>query len=181
MNPSRAIRGAVLTVLIAGGLGSNVSRAAALGSGNPPSSLEPTARSVPLRIKHRHVAIRECGSHQSRACSGREVDAETATTVRLERVGVGVMNTALVRDRGVTQVVFPHHVGPQEQVIQLPPGDWLIDWDGAHSIGHLHVEPGAQPLVSLQTWTGRCQVRDKTCELDSARTRRMFALDDASR
>lgn len=179
MNPSSALRGAGFFALIAGILGPNASRAAALGNGNkPPSSLEPPAQSVPLRVNHRHIAIRECNSHKAPICSGQEVEADTATTLRLERVGV--MNAALAQGRAVAQVTFPHHVGPQEQVIELAPGEWLIDWRGASGLGHLHVAVGAQPQVSLQTSTGRCQMLNRTCRLDSARSRRMLVRDDAS-
>jgi hypothetical protein len=179
MNPSNVLRGAGLLALIAGILGPDVSRAAALGSGSkPPSSLEPPAQSVPLRINHRHLAIRECGPHKAQVCSGQEVDADTGTTLRLERVGV--MNAALVRGGAVAQVTFPHHVGPQEQVIELAPGDWLVDWRGANGIDHLHVATGARPQVSLQTWTGHCQIQDQTCRLDSTRSRRMVVRDDTT-
>jgi hypothetical protein len=180
MNPSSALRGAGLLALIAAILGPDVSSAAALGNNanKPPSSLEPAAKSVPLRISHRHLAIRECGVRKGQVCAGQEVDADTSTTVRLERVGV--MNAALVRGGAVAQVTFPHHVGPQEQMIELAPGDWLIDWRGASGIGHLHVAAGAQPQVTLQTWTGHCQIQDQTCRLDATRSRRLVVRDDAT-
>jgi hypothetical protein len=111
-------------------------------------------------------------------CAGPEVDADTATTLRLERIGV--MNASLVRDGAVAQVTFPHHVGPQEQMIELSPGDWLIDWRGAKGIGHLHVAAGSRPEVSLQTSTGRCQVQQLSCRLDSTRSRRIVVRDDTA-
>jgi hypothetical protein len=77
------------------------------------------------------------------------------------------------------QLTFPHHVGPQEQTVQLVPGDWLVDWPGAPTIARLHVAAGATPQVSLVTLTGSCVLKEAHCELESKRTRRIAVRDDA--
>jgi hypothetical protein len=143
----------------------------------PPSSLQPSDKAVSVQVTHRHRVVRECiAPAGSKACTGRELDADTATTVRFERVEVAKAN--LFADRGTRQATFPSHVGAQEQTIRLEVGDWLVDWPGAAGIGHLHVAAGAKPRVTLVTSSGRCRLKEQRCELDTARRRQLTVRDD---
>lgn len=138
----------------------------------PPSSIAPPARKVSVRITHRHRAVRECTTSPSPvACVARELDADSATSLRLTRSRLA---TATLESTSQNlQVTFPHHVGLQEQTIELAPGDWLVDWPGAAAIGRLHIAAGATPEVSLATTSGRCRLKEARCELESKRTQQL--------
>jgi len=142
-------------------------------SAAPPSSLQPAAEPVLVRITHRHRLVSKCSlSSAAMACQARELDGDSATTLRLARPGPV---TTTVRNN-VVRVSFPHHVGPQEQTVRLLPGDWLVDWPGAATIGRLHVATGASPGVALTTATGVCRLKEKRCELDAKRTQQITVL-----
>jgi len=181
MSPAfRSVAGICLLVWLGSGLLSDPLRAETIRPALlPPSSFEPGDKPVAVRIAHRHRSVREClGLNEPVVCTGREADADTATVVRLTQVGV--VNAGLrPGDKGI-RVGFSHHVGPQEQMVKLAPGDWLIDWPGAPNIGRLHVAAGATPEVSLLTTTGRCRLKENHCELDLKRTRRMTIREDGS-
>jgi hypothetical protein len=170
------LHAAVLSSLLFGMAehGPSLAQTAAL---TPPSSLTPSDKTVAVQLTHRHRAVRECVAPAgTKTCAGRELEADTATTVRFERVEVA--KAKLIADRGMLQVTFPPHVGPQEQTIRLEVGDWLVDWPGAAGIGHLHVVAGAKPRVTLVTSSGRCRFKEQRCELDTARRRQLTVRDD---
>ncbi|HVY25755.1 MAG TPA: hypothetical protein VHB79_04360 [Polyangiaceae bacterium] len=172
-----SLRHAALGCLLCGLAGSTSQGGTGRQALAPPSSLEPPEAPVTVRVTHRHRAVRQCVSlKEPRICTGRELEADTATTVRFERVGVS--SAAMMPDTGTPHVTFPRHVGPQEQSIKLAVGDWLVDWPGAPSIGHLRVAAGAHPLVSLVTSSGRCRFEGERCELDSVRSRQLAVHDD---
>lgn len=174
----RPLKAAAALLFSWGGLFSGALRAETGAVLQPPTSIRPGDTSVSVHVVHRHRAIREClGRQASQPCTGREVDADTATSVRLTRVGVVKATVGSSRDQ--VQVTFPNHVGPQEQAVQLRPGDWIVDWPGAPTIGRLHVAVGATPRVSLTTLTGSCVRKQSRCELDSKRSTRTAVRDDA--
>lgn len=144
----------------------------------PPSSLKPAERIVAVQVTHRHRAVQECLRLNRTLCVGREVDAESATTVRLEPLGIA--RVAVDPDQSAVEVTFPSHVGPQTQTARLAAGDWLVDWAGASALARLHVAPGARPQVALVTSSGSCRLRKQRCELDPKRVRRVVVREDAS-
>jgi hypothetical protein len=132
---------------------------------------------VAVTVVHRHRAIRECAFNASSGvCTGPELDADTATTVRFEPVGVA--KAAPKPSRRFIELSFSRQLGIQERTINLTVGDWLIDWSGAATIARLRVTTAARPSVTLVTSTGRCRVRDGRCQLEEHRVRRIVIRDN---
>lgn len=145
----------------------------------PPSSLKPAEKVVSVQVSHQHRVVHDCAPSPARnICMSREVDGDTATSLRFERTGTA--NVGLDPDGSAVLMTFPHHLGPQEQSIRLAPGDWLVDWAGASGIAHLHVEAGAHPTVTLVTTTGACHLRNRRCELDPTRERQITMRRETS-
>lgn len=130
----------------------------------PPGSIEPRERIAAVRVSHRHRAIVECVRVPQRAsCVGRVAEADTAAVVRFERMGV--VTVGLNPAQGAVRVVFPHQAGPQEQVVSLAVGGWLVDWPESEKLERLEIKPGTRMQVALATTSGACEYKDDTCEL----------------
>jgi hypothetical protein len=139
----------------------------------PPSSLEPPGKTAPVRISHRHRTIRECVHVRvPPSCNGRVSEGDTATTVTFARTGA--TSVSLRPAQAAIKVAFPNRVGPQEQVVVFPVGDWLVDWPGAPRVEQLTVRPGSAPQVALATASGACSLESERCELlEGVRERRI--------
>lgn len=130
----------------------------------PPSSLEPSDKTAPVQVSHRHRAIVECVRVPKKAsCVGRIADGDTAAVVRFERADVTTV--ALDPLRAEPRAVFPHHAGPQEQTIDLPVGEWLVDWLDSQKLERLDIKPGTRTQVALATASGACELKADRCEL----------------
>jgi hypothetical protein len=143
---------------------------------SPPSSLRPAARTAVVRLSHRHRAVRECFRlHAARSCLSNIAEADTATVVELERTSVTA--AMLEPDTRSVRVVFPHHAGPQEQALDLPLGEWVVDWPGADKIERLHVDARSKPRIVLLTVSGACRLRENRCELVPGQLRHVVVSD----
>lgn len=130
----------------------------------PPGSIEPREQVAAVRVSHRHRAIVECIRVPKRAsCVGRVAEADTGAIVRFERTGV--VTVGLTPAQGAVRVVFPHQAGPQEQVVRLAVGPWLVDWPESEKLERLEIKPGTRIQVALATTSGACEYKDETCEL----------------
>lgn len=169
---SRSVRAAAVVGLFAWLFGGLIHPQIVNASLQPPTSLRPIDEAVYVRLSHRHRAVRDCSLVLTPArCVGREVDGDTATTVRLSRAGAA--GAALRTRRDDLQVSLPRHDGPQEQAFKLERGDWLVDWPGSARIARLHVAAGSSPEIALLTTTGSCELKANRCELDKSRKRRI--------
>jgi hypothetical protein len=153
------------------------SRASATGATLPPSSLEPPGKTAPVRVSHRHRVIRECVYVRlPPRCDGRVSEGDTGTEVTFARSGA--TNVSFRPAQAAIKIVFPSRSGPQEQVVVLPVGDWLVDWPGASRVVELEVRPGSNLQVSLATASGACSLKGERCELmDGFRERRIRVLE----
>jgi hypothetical protein len=141
-------------------LGAAARRTAAV----PPSSLQPKAKTAPVRVSHRHRSIVQCArAPQGASCVGRVSDADTAAVVRFERSDV--VATALNPTSGAVRVSFPHRAGPQEQTLDLPVGEWVVDWLGSERIERINVHPETPLHVALASTSGACKLKVDHCEL----------------
>ena len=140
------------------------SSASAMSATLPPSSLEPQGKTAPVRVSHRHRAVRECAYVRvPPRCDGRVAEGDTATEVTFARTGV--TNASFRPAQTAIKIAFPSRVGGQEQVVVLPVGDWLVDWPGAPRVEQLEVRPGSHLLVALTTASGACALKGDRCEL----------------
>jgi hypothetical protein len=153
-----------LLVALATLLGASPGATASYSATKPPSSLDPGSKTAPVQISHRHRAIVECVRVPKKAsCVGRVADGDTAAVVRFERTDVTTV--AFNPLRAEPRAVLPHHAGPQEQTIELPVGEWLVDWLDSQRLERLDVKPGARIQVALATTSGACQLKADHCEL----------------
>lgn len=130
----------------------------------PPSSLRPAAKTQVVRISHRHRAIVECVRvASSPSCVSHVVDADTATRLSLDPIGV--VAASFEPSHGSVPVVFRHQVGPREQQVVLPVGSWLVNWPGASKLERLEVRAGVRTEVALATVSGVCEVKADRCVL----------------
>jgi hypothetical protein len=143
----------------------------------PPGSVEPREKVVAVRVSHRHRAIVECIRVPQRAsCVGRVADADTGAVVRFERMEV--VTVGLKPTQAAVGVVFPHQAGPQEQVVNLPVGGWLVDWPDYEKLERLDLEPGTRSQVALATTSGACEFKDDSCELLPGVRERRIRISD---
>jgi hypothetical protein len=139
----------------------------------PPGSIEPKEKVAAVRVSHRHRAIVQCIRVPQRAtCVGRVAEGDTGVVIRFERMGV--VAVGLNPAQSAVRVVLPHKSGPQEQVVSLAVGAWLVDWPEFERLERLEIKPGSRMQVALATTSGACELKDDTCELrPGARERRL--------
>lgn len=143
----------------------------------PPGSIEPKEKVAAIRVSHRHRAIVECVRVPKQAtCVGRVAEGDTGAVVRFERVGV--VTVGLSPGQGAVRVVFSHQSAPQEQVISLGVGAWLVDWPDSEKLERLDIKPGARMQVALDTTSGACELENDTCELRSGVRERRIRVSD---
>lgn len=143
----------------------------------PPGSIEPKEKVAAVRVSHRHRAIVECVRvPKQAACVGRVAEADTGAVVRFERMGV--VTVGLNPGQGAVRVVFPRQAAPQEQVISLGVGPWLVDWPDSEKLQRLDIKPGARMQVALATTSGACELKNDTCELRPGVRERRIQIHD---
>lgn len=143
----------------------------------PPGSIEPREKVAAVRVSHRHRAIVECIRVPQRAsCVGRVAEGDTGAVVRFERMGV--VTVGLNPAQGAVRVVFPHQSGPQEQVVSLAVGAWLVDWPDSEKLERLDIKPGTRMQVALATTSGACEFKGDTCELLPGVRERRIRISD---
>jgi hypothetical protein len=79
---------------------------------------------------------------------------------------VATLNGAPSRSRRVV-VTFPETNGLQKQTVELPVGEWTIEWPGCREIGRLAISAarGVAPRVALRTTSGSCELSSSRCRL----------------
>jgi hypothetical protein len=145
----------------------------------PPNSFKPAEKKRTLRVSHRHHRVRTCtpgtAASQSR-CAPVLEDADSAASVGFERV----MPPNTTNDDASRSIVvtFPSRIGVQESRLELPLGQWLVDWSGYPSIRRLRITATSSPHISLHTTSGRCELRGNECRKSDEVSRRMRIIDD---
>jgi hypothetical protein len=133
----------------------------------PPSSIEPKVAKQQLIISHVHRRVRACTAIPARnptACAAQLSDTAAGTTLFLEPIAMP--NGAPSRNSRVV-VTFPEANGLQKQTIQLPVGEWTIEWPGCREIGRLVIsaDRATAPRLALRTTTGGCELASSKCRL----------------
>jgi hypothetical protein len=132
----------------------------------PPSSIEPKGSKQQVLISHLHRRVRGCTSIPSKkptSCAPQLSDARAATSVLLEPVPTP--NGPPGRSERIV-VTFPSKKGLQKQTVELPVGEWTIEWPGCREIGRLATSArGVVPRVALRTTSGSCELSANQCQL----------------
>jgi hypothetical protein len=77
-------------------------------------------------------------------------------------------------------VTFPDINGLQKQTIEIPIGEWTIEWPGCRQMGRLGISAarGVAPRVTLRTTTGSCELSSNRCRLLTATTEQHLAVEE---
>ena len=146
----------------------------------PPSSIEPRVAKQQVLFSHVHRRARACISIPSKSptsCAAQLSDASAATSVHLEPVAAP--NGAPSHGRRVV-VTFPELSGPHKQTVDLPVGEWTIEWPGCREIGRLTVSAarGVAARVALRTTSGSCELLSNQCRLVQGTTEQRLTVDE---
>jgi hypothetical protein len=133
----------------------------------PPSSIEPRTAKQQVILSHVHRRVRACTAIPAKsptACAAQLSDTAAGTTLFLEPIAMP--NGAPSRNSRVV-VTFPEGKGLQKQTIQLPVGEWTIEWPGCREMGRLVIsaDRATAPRVALRTTTGGCELSSSKCRL----------------
>jgi hypothetical protein len=146
----------------------------------PPSSIEPRVSKQHVLFSHLHRRVRACTpvpNEGPTSCAPRLSDASAATSVFLEPVATA--NGAPSRNRGVV-VTFADVNGLQKQSVEIPVGEWTIEWPGCREMGRLAISAarGVAPRVALRTTTGSCELSADQCRLHAGATEQRLAIEE---
>lgn len=146
----------------------------------PPSSIEPKVPKQQVLVSHLHRRARACTPIPSRnptACVPLLSDAGTATSVFLEPIAAS--NGAPSRRQHVV-VTFLEMSGLQKQVVELPVGEWTVEWPGCRDIGRLVISAARSvvPRVMLRTTSGGCELSSNQCRLVAGTTEQRLVVED---
>jgi hypothetical protein len=146
----------------------------------PPSSIEPKVAKQQVLFSHVHRRVNSCVSIPSRSptsCAAQLSDASAATSLRLEPVAT--LNGAPSPERRVI-VTFPEVSGPSKQTVELPVGEWTIQWPGYRGIGRLTISAarGVTPRVALRTTSGSCELLSRQCRLVDGTTEQHLIVEE---
>lgn len=145
----------------------------------PPTSMEPTAEAQKVLVSHLHRRVRACAPVPERhpsACARQLGDATAATSVVFEPVTKSVGPSR--RQRVV--VTFPDVAGMQKQTVELPLGEWSVNWPGCRDAPRLNVTPtkAVSPHVLLRTSSGRCELESSRCRLVEAAVEQRSIIEE---
>jgi hypothetical protein len=145
----------------------------------PPSSIEPKNPKQQVIFSHLHRRVRACASIPNKSptsCAPQLSDASAATSVFLEPVAT--LNGAPSRSRRIV-VTFPDISGLYKQTLDLPVGEWTIEWPGCREIGRLAISSAGAvaPRVTLRTTSGSCELSSSQCRLVSGTTEQRLAVE----
>lgn len=146
----------------------------------PPSSIEPKVAKQQVLFSHLHRSVRGCASIPTKnptSCVPQLGEAGAATSLFLEPVAG--LSGAPSRDRRVI-VTFPDMSGLQKQSVDLPAGDWTIEWPGCREIGRLAIAAARSvaPRVALRTTSGSCELASTQCRLLTGTTEQRLIVEE---
>jgi hypothetical protein len=134
---------------------------------SPPSSVAPKVAKQQVVVSHEHRRARACtpvpGKNPT-SCVAQLGPTGAATSVFLEPIAAS--NGAPSRNQRVV-VTFLDVSGIQKQLVELPVGEWTVEWPGCRQIGRLVVSAaqGVAPRVMLRTTSGSCELSSSQCRL----------------
>jgi hypothetical protein len=133
----------------------------------PPSSLGPKATTQEVLISHLHRRVRGCTAIPAKnptACAAQSNDASAGTTLFLEPIAAP--DGAPSRSQRIV-VTFPETNGLQKQTVELPLGEWMIEWPGCRETGRLAISAARSvaPRFTLRTTSGGCELYSSQCRL----------------
>lgn len=145
----------------------------------PPTSIEPSVTKQKVLVSHLHRRVRACTAVPAKhptACAPQLSDGAATTTVSFDPVSTSV--GASRRTRVV--VTFPDSPGLQKQTVDLPLGEWTVNWPGCRDVARLSITAvkDVSPRVVLRTTSGRCELESSRCRLiDTALEQRLTVGD----
>jgi hypothetical protein len=130
----------------------------------PPTSIEPSVTKQKVLVSHLHRRVRACTAVPAKhptACAPQLSDGTATTTVSFDPISTSV--GASRRTRIV--VTFPDSPGLQKQTVELPLGDWTVNWPGCRDVLRLSLTAAkdVSPRVVLRTTSGRCELESSRC------------------
>ena len=145
----------------------------------PPSSIEPKDRQQQVIFSHLHRRVRSCAPVPIRSptsCAPQLSAASAATSVFLEPVATP--NGAPSHGRRVV-VTFPDMSGLHKQTVDLPVGEWTIQWPGCREMGRLIISAARSvaPRVALRTTSGSCELLPSQCRLVKETIEQRLSVD----
>jgi hypothetical protein len=146
----------------------------------PPSSIEPKIAKQVVIVSHLHRRVRACTSIPSKnatSCAPQLGDAEATTRVFL--VPVATPSGAPSRHRRIV-VAFSDMSGVQKQTVELPVGEWTVEWPGCREVGRLVISAarGVVPRIALRTTTGSCELSSAGCRLLAGTTEQRLTVEE---
>ena len=146
----------------------------------PPSSIEPKDQKQQVLFSHLHRRVRSCAPvpiKSPTSCAPQHSDASARTSVFLEPVATP--NGAPSHRRRVV-VTFPDMNGLHKQTVDLPVGEWTIEWPGCREMGRLMISAarGVAPRVALRTMSGSCELLPSQCRLVKETSERRLSVNE---
>jgi hypothetical protein len=92
---------------------------------------------------------------------------------------VAIPNGAPSHSRRVV-VTFPEMSGLYKQTVDLPVGEWTIEWPGCREMGRLTISAarGVAPRVALRTTSGSCEFSRSQCRLVKETTEQRLTVEE---
>jgi hypothetical protein len=77
-------------------------------------------------------------------------------------------------------VTFPEMSGLYKQTVDLPVGEWTIEWPGCREMGRLTISAarGVAPRVALRTTSGSCELLPTQCRLVKETTEQRLTVEE---
>jgi hypothetical protein len=99
-----------------------------------------------------------------------------ATTVAFEPLTTSVGPSR--RKRVV--VTFPDTAGLQKQTVELPLGEWSVNWPGCRDVPRLSITAAkdVSPRVLLRTTSGRCELESSHCRLVETAVEQRLSIEE---
>ena len=128
----------------------------------PPTSIEPAVKKQKVLVTHLQRHVRACKAVPAKhptACTRQLSDSAATTTVLFDPVSAAVGASRRMQ----IAVKFPDALGLQKQLVELPIGEWVVNWPGCRDAPRLNVTAtkDVAPRVALQTISGGCELNVK--------------------
>ena len=145
----------------------------------PPTSIEPSVTKQKVVLSHLHRRVCACTAvpaNNPTACAPQLSDGAATATVVFDPLSRSV--GASHRRRVV--VTFPDAPGLQKQSVELPLGEWAVNWPGCRDVLRLSIVSAkdVSPRVVLRTTSGHCELESSRCRLVDGAIERRLSIEE---